>query len=95
MSDIERMTITLPASLAGFVKKTVHKGDYASSSELIREALRDWKLKQRTQKQADQDLRASIKKGIADIEDGRVENFDVDKIVAQSLGPRRHNPACR
>ena len=45
MADIERLTITLPAEMAELVKGAVNDGDYASSSEVIREALRDWKMK--------------------------------------------------
>jgi Arc/MetJ-type ribon-helix-helix transcriptional regulator len=33
------------ADMAGLVKGAVDEGDYASTSEVIREALRDWKLK--------------------------------------------------
>jgi antitoxin ParD1/3/4 len=45
MAEIERMTITLPSEMAAVVKDAVAEGDYASSSEVIREALRDWKTK--------------------------------------------------
>jgi antitoxin ParD1/3/4 len=45
MAGIERLTITLPTEMALLVKRTVESGDYASSSEVIREALREWKLK--------------------------------------------------
>ena len=44
MGAIERLTITLPVDMAGLVKGAVEGGDYASSSEVIREALRDWKI---------------------------------------------------
>lgn len=42
MGAIERITITLPAEMAATVKDTVAGGEYASASEVIREALRDW-----------------------------------------------------
>ena len=41
MAGVERMTITLPTDMAAVVKRAVEGGDYASSSEVIREALRD------------------------------------------------------
>jgi antitoxin ParD1/3/4 len=44
MAAIERLTITLPAEMAGLVKGAVDEGDYASASEVIREALRDGRL---------------------------------------------------
>ncbi len=42
MGVIERMTVTMPAEMAGVVRAAVESGDYASSSEIVREALRDW-----------------------------------------------------
>ena len=39
---MERMTITLTEDQAERIKAVVAKGDYASHSEVIREALRDW-----------------------------------------------------
>jgi len=38
MAEIERMTITLPADMAAVVKSAVKGGDYASTSEVVREA---------------------------------------------------------
>jgi len=43
MPTIERMTITMPADMAAAVKGAVEGGDYASTSEVVREALREWK----------------------------------------------------
>jgi len=40
MAATERLTITLPAEIAGLINVVVDGGDYASSSEVIREALR-------------------------------------------------------
>jgi len=40
MSEIERMTITMPAEMAAVVKSAVDAGDYASTSEIVRAALR-------------------------------------------------------
>lgn len=51
MPEIERMTITVPADMAAVVKGAVAGGDYASSSEVVREALRDWKTKRALQLQ--------------------------------------------
>lgn len=39
---IERMTITMPAEMAATLRQTVAGGDYASTSEVVREALREW-----------------------------------------------------
>src|SRR5271170_8324278 len=49
MPEIERMTITMPPELAAVVRQAVETGDYASTSEVVRAALRDWKLKRALQ----------------------------------------------
>ncbi|HEY2707036.1 MAG TPA: type II toxin-antitoxin system ParD family antitoxin [Caulobacteraceae bacterium] len=42
MSRIEKVSIALTADLAGKVRDAVRSGDYASASEVVRDALRDW-----------------------------------------------------
>lgn len=83
MSEIERITITLPADMAAVVKGAVEGGDYASSSEVVREALRDWKMKRALQLQELAALQADIDKGLADVAAGRVKKFDAGSIVAR------------
>jgi S-DNA-T family DNA segregation ATPase FtsK/SpoIIIE len=48
MSKLERLSISLTPELASLVRSAVAEGDYASTSEVIREALRDWKIKQKS-----------------------------------------------
>jgi antitoxin ParD1/3/4 len=43
MSKVEKISIALTDEMLGAVKAAVASGDYASSSEVIRHALRDWK----------------------------------------------------
>jgi antitoxin ParD1/3/4 len=81
MSEIERLTITLPAEMAASVREAVDEGNYASSSEVIREALRDWKMKRAVQMQELAALRADIDKGLKDLAEGRVEDFDPEEIM--------------
>jgi antitoxin ParD1/3/4 len=81
MSEIERMTITLPSDMAAVVKSAVDGGDYASSSEVVREALRDWKMKRALQLQELAALKADIDKGLTDLAEGRVKDFDAGRII--------------
>jgi len=81
MSTIERMTITMPADMATVVKGAVDSGDYASTSEVIREALRDWKSKRAIQLRELEALKADIDKGLAGVAAGRVKDFDADRII--------------
>lgn len=81
MAEIERLTITLPAAMAAAVKGAVAGGDYASSSEVIREALRDWAVKRTLQRQEFASLKADIDRGMADLAEGRLTDFDADRIA--------------
>lgn len=81
MPTIERLTVTMPAEMAALVKAAVKDGDYASTSEVIREALRDWKVKRSLKIGELEALRADIDKGMADLSAGRVTDFDMDKII--------------
>ena len=81
MAGIERMTITLPSEMAAVVRAAVEGGDYASGSEIVREALRDWKLKRAVQLQELSALTMDIDRGLADLADGRVQDFDAARIV--------------
>ena len=83
MTEIERMTITMPAEMAAVVKSAVEAGDYASTSEVVRAALRDWKMKRALQLEELAALKADIDAGLADVAAGRVKDFDTDKIIAR------------
>ena len=82
MSSVERLTITLPAEMAGMLKVAVEAGDYASTSEVIREALRDWRMKRELQRHRLDQLRADIDRGLADVTEGRLTEFDPQSIMA-------------
>ena len=75
MSTVEKITIALTPELSALVKESVEQGDYASTSEVIRDALRDWKHKRALQKQEMEELRrlwdAGVKSG-----PGRFSNMD-------------------
>ncbi len=81
MAEIERMTITLPSEMAAVVKGAVEGGDYASNSEVVREALRDWKVKRAVQARDLASLQADIDVGLADVAAGRVQEFDAAAII--------------
>jgi len=81
MPEIERITITLPTDMAALVKGAVEDGDYASTSEVIRAALRDWKMKRALQLQELAALKSDIDKGLADVAAGRVKDFDAARII--------------
>ena len=51
MPNVEKISGALTPEMAALVRDAVKSGEYASSSEIIREALRDWKYKRLLQSQ--------------------------------------------
>jgi len=64
MSAIERMTITMPAEMAATLRQTVAGGEYASTSEVVREALREWTRARDIERRDLQSLREAIQAGL-------------------------------
>ena len=49
MAHVEKMSVALMPEMATMMREAVKTGEYASSSEVMREALRDWRYR-RTQR---------------------------------------------
>lgn len=64
MSTVEKISIALTPDLAALVRQAVEDGYYASTSEIVREALRDWQKKQSLQAQQTLALRSLWQEGI-------------------------------
>ena len=73
MANVERLTIALSAELASLVRSAVEAGDYASSSEVVRDALRDWKHKRSLQDLELDAMRAEVEKGLQDMRSGQTK----------------------
>ena len=64
MLTVEKLSIALTQEMAKEVRMAVKSGEYASSSEVIREALRDWHRKRAFQDQEIEELRSLWRKGV-------------------------------
>jgi antitoxin ParD1/3/4 len=64
MPNVEKISVALTSEMAAFVRDAVESGEYASSSEVIREALRDWKQKRLLQLHKIDELRRLWQEGI-------------------------------
>ncbi|WP_454884593.1 type II toxin-antitoxin system ParD family antitoxin [Sphingomonas oryzagri] len=64
MSAIERMTITMPAEMAATLRQAVAGGEYASTSEVVREALREWTRARDIERRDLESLREAIQVGL-------------------------------
>ncbi len=70
--NAEKLSITLPADMARLVREKVSSGGYASTSEVIRTALRAWMQDEKRLQVLDD----AIARGISDSEAGRISKID-------------------
>jgi len=66
MSTAEKISIALPPEMVAMVRGAVATGEYASSSEVIRDALRDWTLKRNLRQQGVAELRQLWQQALSD-----------------------------
>jgi antitoxin ParD1/3/4 len=65
MSNIEKISTALTQDMLATVKDAIASGDYATSSEVVRDALRDWKLRRTLEQWQIDDVRRLVDEGIA------------------------------
>ena len=82
MAHVEKLSIALTPEMAAVVRQCVENGEYASSSEVIREALRDWKLKRSLQQNELAELRSLWQAGLAS-GPGRLADMNAIKAEAR------------
>jgi antitoxin ParD1/3/4 len=66
MANAEKISITLTPEMNRMIQKRVKAGDFASSSELIREALRVWQAREQEHQEKLAGIRARIKASMDD-----------------------------
>jgi len=66
MATAEKISIALPPEMVHIVRGAVATGEYASSSEVIRDALRDWTYKRNLRQQGVTELRRVWQEAIND-----------------------------
>jgi antitoxin ParD1/3/4 len=57
MASVEKISIALPPEMVATLRQAVDTGEYASSSEVVRDALRDWTHKRQLQQNGIAELR--------------------------------------
>ncbi|CAI2933968.1 type II toxin-antitoxin system ParD family antitoxin [Aminobacter niigataensis] len=82
MSHVDKRSITLSPELAAAVDGAVDAGEYASASEVIRDALRLWKERRDLFGYTIEELRALIQEGI-DSGPGQFDTMDQLKAEAR------------
>lgn len=89
MPHVEKMSIALTQEMAEMVRHAVETGEYASSSEVVREALRDWKHRRDFNQTSLEELRRLWTEGL---HSGPGRYTTIQEIIAEA---RRRAPESR
>lgn len=92
MAEIERISIALPKPMAATVRRAVDIGEYASASEVIRDALRLWETFRRGEQRDLNVLRARWDAGKAS---GIAGPLDIEALVGEERAKRRKDRKSR
>jgi antitoxin ParD1/3/4 len=91
-SKVSKVSAALTPELAELVQQAVASGDYASGSEVIREALREWKLRRTLKLHERDELRRLWAEGLAS-GPGRFDDFEAIKREARRRLAASPDPA--
>jgi antitoxin ParD1/3/4 len=86
MADIQKVSIALTGEQVAALKSAVETGEYATTSEIVREALRDWQFKRELRKRDLKRLRQLWDEGKAS---GTAKPFDVERTIAAAKARRK------
>jgi antitoxin ParD1/3/4 len=76
MPTVDKISIALPPEMVAQVRQAVDAGEYASSSEVVREALREWTHRRKLRQNGIAELRQLWQEARADKDPG----FDADEV---------------
>ena len=91
MPDIQKVSIALTGEQLAALKAAVEAGEYATTSEIVREAIRDWQFKRELRQEDLKRLRKLWEEGKAS---GPAQPFDVERTLAAAK-PRLKKNGCR
>jgi len=64
MPNVEKLSVALTPDMVAEVRAAVEGGDYGSVCEVIRDALRDWRLRRKIETLETEELRRLVQEGI-------------------------------
>ena len=64
MTDIEQLSIALAPDVISELRAAVQEGDYGSVSDVVRDALRDWRIRRKMEVLEAEELRRLVQDGI-------------------------------
>jgi antitoxin ParD1/3/4 len=79
MADIQKVSVALTSEQLAALKAAVETGEYATTSEIVREAIRDWQFKRELRQEDIRRLRQLWDEGKAS---GPAQPFDIERTIA-------------
>ena len=80
MPSVEKISIALPPEMVALVREAVEAGEYSSSSEVVRDALRDWTQKRRLRREGVEELRQVWQQALAENTPGSPAEDVLDRL---------------
>lgn len=93
MTNAEKISIALPPEMVLLVRSAVATGEYASSSEVVRDALRDWTHKRTLRQQGIAELRQLWQDAIKDGRPGVSADEVLDRLERKYLAQAEGAPS--
>ena len=90
MANIEKVSVALTAEQMAAMKAAVDSGEYATTSEIVREALRGWQERRMLRSEELARLRRLIQEGESS---GPSRPFDIERIIGNAKAKQRKGAA--
>ena len=85
MASVEKLSVALTNEQVAALKAAVEAGEYATTSEIVREALRDWQLKRELRGEDIKRLRQKWDEGVSSGSAGKLDMKKLRKEARQRL----------
>lgn len=63
MANVEKLSVAVTPQMAAMMREAVEAGEYASASEVVRDALRNWEHRRKQRERAVDELRRLVDEG--------------------------------
>lgn len=85
MANVEKLSVALTGEQVAALRTAVDSGEYATTSEIIREAVREWQIKRQLRQEDIQRLRLLWDEGIASGSAGALDMQSLRRDARQRL----------
>ena len=92
MATVEKLSISLTSEIASDIRNAIKTGEYASTSEVIRDALRAWKRNREARSVAVEALQRLWRDGVDSGQSAPLEAEDIKRRGRERLAARLPAP---